>query len=309
MRGKLFILLSIFSLHSLAASCDPASLKIITYNIWQVPLVSKDAKLRKRFLMSEISKFGADVIALQEVWTQGSKNLIKKDAFRFGYEYQYERKPKTFVKGLGNGLLVLSKCPFLPNEEAAVDFKEHTAPEEIFSKKGSLDVTLFLKDYKSVRLLNTHLGAVRFSKNNYNSSDEKKRKKQLLQLLESVRADSPSKLRPTILLGDFNKHAYDWDAEDSAFGNILSESYQWLTSSGFSDARPHKRMSKNIAYTYSKENSYLIDKEEPDSTLDYIFVRGPLEVRQSSRILDQPSELSGSFLSDHFGIYVNISIH
>jgi endonuclease/exonuclease/phosphatase family metal-dependent hydrolase len=101
---------------------------------------------------------------------------------------------------------------------------------------------------------------------------------QVEKLVRELEERSANRADYVILAGDFN------DADDSP-------TIRFLLSSGYRDA--YRACHKDAGNTYPVGN--------PTARIDYIFVKGRVEIRSSGLFLNDPA------LSDHIGVFAEIA--
>lgn len=311
------------------------TLTILSYNAWILDAPFKlgalDVKARAAALPAALAETGADVMALQEVWSSKYKKFFLQELKKYGYEYSFYENAGSnlFLRGLfGNGLLVVSKVPILKPDlknERVMSFRHHTRIDEYFAGKGALRVDLQPTTEMTISFYNTHLGAVSFKPQlgRTDPRQEQARQAQAEELFKFIQ--STHKENPIIVAGDFNTH-YKIFSEDG-----LSHSYAPdhlnLTSGPYSDRGMALVDSFHLIngefsekFTHDTEKNLYGDHmpvyrfRAPRRTLDYIYVsqNEQLEIGQSEIVLTENVLITGREkplpLSDHFGILTRINL-
>ncbi len=83
-------ILSLFFVLANSLTSHAGELKVVTYNTWFLPNVTCSASHtpeRLNDLPVELEKLGADIIALQEVWTIAFRNALLDEMKSRGYPY------------------------------------------------------------------------------------------------------------------------------------------------------------------------------------------------------------------------------
>lgn len=286
-------------------------LKVLSFNAWQTPgNLSRDLLERAHHLPDSLAKTGADVIALQEIWISKLQDSLTQKMQDLGYPFfSSTRGNRGFLRGrYGNGLLVFSKFPFIDRSEL-LEFSNYTYYEEYFVRKGALFLTIDLGKNKSIDLINTHFGAIRFNqkKSQFYLSDYKIHFLQTQELVNFVNKHSSN--RPLILAADFNSHYGLWHPEEGFLPDTNSENYYWLLEK--LKLKETLVRSQNF-YTFDKLNHYVAKgnfKSSPSEVVDYVWVRGDEILKASSSlVLTESHHLSGKPLSDHYGILAEIDL-
>lgn len=151
-------------------------MKIATYNVWNNEWESEaERELRIRQLLQVIRKTDADIIGLQEVWTEFYENYLVPES---GYPYHVFEK----YEGEEEGLAILSRYPL---ETSEVFYKKRD-----YANSQALYVSLETEGIR-YSLMNVHLpwDSIRTRENQIVAID---------RYLHESEADF------SILLGDFN---------------------------------------------------------------------------------------------------------
>lgn len=172
-------------------------MRVITWNIAALPYPFnqfKNDNTRQNAIISVLKQLNADIICLQEVFSQKMKDNIIAGLL----EYKcYTSNPKTCL-GLNAGLLIAIKKKINVITSEFYQFKNSTG-EDKFGNKGVLKLIVNLNG-KLVSIYNTHLQAN--SKYFCHSDNYNVRQKQLEEL--RLFLDNNDK----IICGDFNSY-YD----------------------------------------------------------------------------------------------------
>lgn len=346
--SSLFIVCILFfalfaSFTTLAASKKPAEplrLKVLTYNVWLLDLPfqlgSHDNSARLAVIPHELAKLDADIIALQEVWSESHKKTLKKDLQSMGYPHIYsEDIPASWLlRGwIGNGLLIASKYPLILSadpQDRILAFTDFTRPDEYLARKGALHVRVNIKNFGEVSFYNTHLGAVSFepSRKAFNPTHESRRQKQAQELFQFVQRTKEN--RAVILAGDFNAHSHVFSG--GQYTDRVAEDYHKFTCWTFdiisnqdclnlqdSYAHVHSvkilhglKMMKSNLYSGS---AFFYKEPSPPQRIDYIFisVTDKIKIHHSEMVLTENLKIQHRAqdlpLSDHFGFLTIIELH
>jgi endonuclease/exonuclease/phosphatase family metal-dependent hydrolase len=105
-----------FALAPSAHSAAPVRLRVVTWNVWGLPVVSPNMEARLAALPDVIAKLDPDVILLQELWEESEGNRVRQGLERHGY--RYTNHLAHTASGM-TGLFTASKLPlenvgFLP---------------------------------------------------------------------------------------------------------------------------------------------------------------------------------------------------
>jgi len=267
-------------------------LRLLTLNTWGLPFgLARDLPRRTEALGATFAESGADVIALQEVWTARARSHLVAAAAEAGYGHAF------FVdRPRGNaGLVVLSRWPFTRGEAAHFRVRgraERVHHGDFWAGKGWLDLGLDTPA-GPVRLVDTHLHAA------YGDGSEPdeytgERMAQVVELAHTLR----DRAWPLVAVGDFNMLEG-------------SEEYAvWRSLAGVTDvaaALDARRVTVQGGHLYVNDHS-------DDQRIDYAFLRDGAEARLRpvaiERVFDEPIDLGGreGRYSDHHGLRIDLEI-
>ncbi len=311
------------------------TLTILSYNVWMLDAPFKlgalDVKARAAAIPQVLCETGADVIALQEVWSSRHKKFFAEEFKKLGYEYSfYENAPVNLLmrRLFGNGLLIVSKVPIVKSKskhERVMAFSHYTRSDEYFAGKGALSVDLQVTPEITISFYNTHLGAVSVNPKTGRSDllHEQARQRQAGELFSFIK--KTHKKNPIIVVGDFNTHykifeedglthSYAPDHQNlttfpySETGMALIDSYHSINGE-FSEKYTH-----DTAMNLYGDHMPVYRFRAPKRTLDYIYVsrNEQLEICHSEIVLTEniliPGRAKPLPLSDHFGILTRINL-
>lgn len=177
-------------------------LKLITWNVWGIPLATPMRAERLRAIAREVAKSGADIACFQEVFLDADRREICRILAEAGLIHAiYFSSPPV-----GSGLLTVSRHPI--RETAFHRYTRGGNPFAVqhgdwWAGKGAGVATIEITGIGAIRIINTHLHA-RYAGDHYREV----RQSQLQELVSVVdkTAESGS---PTFLLGDLNHHKND----------------------------------------------------------------------------------------------------
>jgi len=268
------------------------SIRVATLNTWSLPgPLARHTRERMRAIGTALPKLDADLIAFQEVWTQGSRSALIAGAAAAGYTHTWH-KPKDFA---GSGLLVVSRLPFREvhfEPFVARGFAERIQHMDYYSGKGFVFITVETAEGPIV-LLDTHLHA------NYALPGEPDeyvgiRAAQIIQISSAIAQLTD----PVIAVGDFNLV----ESED-AYRMLLGLS-RLTDAAALLDRRQITSLAGNPYHPAG----------HVDQRIDYVFCRNGtrLGLRPSSirRVFDGELEFDdepGAY-SDHAGLVAELEI-
>lgn len=276
---------------ALAILSSVMELKILSFNIWDLPLFFvKNRKKRIRATAEYLKKLDADIVCLQESFDIKHRALLK-DALTDNYYMTgdtEEARRILFIKllDMSGGLVIFSKFPILESNFISYSRLFNSAIGEALARKGFLEAIVKTPKGK-VRILNTHLHE------ETPFFDKKVRMSQLAKLFGLVKQDN----LPAILTGDFNEEALMHQEKFSAL----------FDSRGFEHPIKSARAS-DVAPTYRPGNPYVdnwVNRTSVPKRFDYILVKGMDKLgltatRYEPQIINPP-------LSDHDPILLVLS--
>lgn len=295
-------------------------LKVLTFNAWLLPFVASDIPERTRAMAGSIFFTGADIVALQEVWSDSTKIQIASDLARWGYRYSTSTPRNLFTPHgfLGNGLLIASKYP-LGSEVRSLIFSNNVRFEEYFAAKGAILTSVVLPEVGEISLFNAHLGTVSFNMTSqtYNFIQRAAQQTQIQELRNFLfeRARAP------LVIGclDGNFHHEEWSPSlRRHLSGVPSANWRELTAlSGLQDtyhwihnSEPYAAMTCD--YDNNSNNASQCESHQPNEYLDYVLVtaaQNSLRPTTSSIVLREPILSTGRPLSDHYGVMTTFEVH
>ncbi len=257
-------------------------LKIISYNIWDLPLwFVKDRVSRIKKVAEYLAASGADIVCIQEAWAKANRPMIYEIMNKAGYMHASAKDVPMLV---GNsGLITFSKYPivskkFTPFSRLSSSFVE------LFTAKGVLETEIKTPQGNlTVFNIHLHMPAWFFGKT--------VRLRQLRKAVSVLGKDSG----PAVLAGDFNEDKmweqieYTKIIDGANFTNPLS-------------VEAHKPL------TYRLENEFVniwINRSDAPCRYDYMFVRN-LESIGLTVNTYKPLYLAPN-LSDHDPVVLELS--
>ena len=285
----------------------PVTLKVATFNNGLVQLV-KAAAARIAPIQTALSTLDADVICLQELYTQFTNPRDFADALATTYPYAWY--DTTAVNPLGNGLAILSKKPlyrgrylhYVMNDSNNV-VDRAVIGATVVDPAGGFHVDI----------LCTHIQA------GLDGPGTTLRQAQLAELGGFVTANDYA-TGPAILLGDFNTgpDPAPADTECSDDNNcspmcIAADTASYMSMSttyGWTDASAGLfTLCTSCRDQFVQMATLNLFPCEPSQRIDHCFSRGlgTSAIREVSRELDDPVSITGAggvanYLSDHYAV-------
>jgi endonuclease/exonuclease/phosphatase family metal-dependent hydrolase len=283
--------------------------KLLTLNCWFLSIlghdIGKDIDARLMIIPEKIVSLDADIILLQEVWSNKHKKYLAKTFKEFGYSYIHYEKRRL---NMGDGLMIISKFP-ITSTDTSSSFSVATKFEEVFTSKRLIYAEVELPSKERIDILTTHVGALGYDEK-IGSYKIKQKARQNIQYQEikefTQEVHTNNKL---ILAGDFNAHYLEF--KHGKFENSYSKDYLNLIKNGcgnddftnvFMLANKMNADSSHLP-TYAQENPYVASgafANSPSEVEDFVFACGYEEddISKSKIVFDTQNDI----ISDHYGI-------
>ncbi len=257
--------------------------RVLTWNIWWR---YGPWERRRPAIAATLARLDADVIALQEVWSDETTDLAAELAAELGYHHVFASSRD--MKGFGYGDALLSRWPIVRYESTLLHGQKENGESrlvlfaEVDGPRGPLPV------------FSTHL--------NWRFDHSHVRQRQVADLARFVDRMRPWTF-PPILCGDFNAEP---ESEEIRMltglttcpveGLVFRDA--WLGAGG-----------GGPGYTWDNANPYAVAKLEPDRRIDYILVGWP-EARGAGHIVDcriaGNEPVGGVWPSDHHAVLAEL---
>ncbi len=281
------------------------SLKIVQYNVWQLKHYgidfSKDRLKRLNALPDALADTQADIIALEEVWTNTDKKFISEEMKKRGYPFRAYTLRRW---NQGDGLLLLSRHPII-HWEASDPFRPATVFLDRLCSKRVIHALIDLPRVGPIDMFIAHTGPVFYNtkKDIFPIKQQKRLKMQLLDIASFIR--EKKRTERVFLAGDLNQSYLSYD-RGGRYLPQYSENYQALIKgdarlgelkNSFMEAN-HLTVQDPPIATYSLENRYAFGTPPSGETLDYILFQPTEQVRA----VDSKLIFNRTLLSDHYGV-------
>ncbi|TDG47170.1 hypothetical protein AWZ03_006435 [Drosophila navojoa] len=268
-------------------------LKILTLNIWGIPLVSSNRAPRIEAISKELSSGQYDIVSLQEVWSQhDSEQLQQSTASVLPYSHYFHSGV------MGAGLLVLSKYPILGtlfHAWSVNGYFHRIQHADWFGGKGVGLCRILVKD-QIIHLYNAHLHAEYDNDNDEYKTHRVIQAFDTAQFIEATRGTSVLQ----ILAGDLNTQP-----QDISYKVLLLTSK--MTDSCASDSLRTNECSRN-SYT----SASALAKNPLGIRIDHIFVRGADNIKADiiEYTLPFPERVPGQkfSFSDHEAVMAKLRL-
>lgn len=264
-------------------------LKILTFNVWGLRILSKDLDVRMHAIADKLAKEDYDVVALQEVWSLDYYNMICEKVKNVYPYFHY------FHSGIiGSGCATFSKYPII---ETFFQQYLHNGyfwdifAGDWFAGKG-VGCCVIKHPLKSLYVFNTHLHAEYFE--NQSPVIEEARTVQCYQLAQFIRRTT----RPgdaVILCGDLNHQP-----DTLGFKSLLELSK-------LNDTFEIASTKLNDCFTLDPRNNIYGNKNEPVSRIDFILSSIGLKCTSCNLAMQKVPGRDLHF-SDHEGYTVTLEL-
>jgi endonuclease/exonuclease/phosphatase family metal-dependent hydrolase len=258
-------------------------LRVLTWNIWWR---FGPWERRRPAIAATLADLDADVIALQEVWSDETTDLARELAGELGYHHVFAASMD--LKGYGFGNALLSRWPIARRDSTMLFGQRETGEgrcvvfAEVDGPRGPIPV------------FSTHL--------NWRFEQSHIRQRQVGDLARFVDRRRPWRY-PPILCGDFN--AEPTSDEIRMLTGLTSCAVEGLC---FHDAWAFAG-DGGPGLTWDNANPYAVIEFEPDRRIDYILVGRP-EARGAGHIVAcrvvGNAPVDGVWPSDHHAVLAEL---
>jgi endonuclease/exonuclease/phosphatase family metal-dependent hydrolase len=192
------VLVAALTVTSAVHAATPVPLRVLNWNVWDLPAVSTNREARMAALPGAIADLRPDLILLQEVWVESDGERLRQALERRGYPYSIQLAHTAYGR---TGLFAASKWPlqttsYHPFASGRVGHSFWHL--EWLAAKGVATFALETP-LGELEVQNTHLQA-QYETDGYAAE-------RLSQAGEILVADQNGSERPLVLAGDFNSGA------------------------------------------------------------------------------------------------------
>ncbi|TNE95371.1 MAG: hypothetical protein EP326_15350, partial [Deltaproteobacteria bacterium] len=244
----------------------------LTYNIWGLPYPISKRLGRFELIQKKLPKFDADIIALQEAFTDKAKVTTKSKMYPFK-----AHGPSSSFLNLSSGLVIMSKHPIIKRK--ILKFNECQG-FDCFANKGVLFVRVMI-DGEDLDVYSTHLNA--------EGDDEGPRFYQIMDFIEFAKENSTG--RKAIFLGDFN-------FPDTSFLHNLFTTELSLIDSHQDYVQSNPDLPDDIQRGVTNSS---------DGRIDYVFTTVDIPV-QKVEVVFKEKLYEGRQLSDHRAVLTTFEL-
>jgi len=316
---------------SYADTTPRVNLKVLSYNAYMLPadnlaLATSDQRLY--YLPDALARTGADIIILQEIWTDKAQQSLMTAMQSKGYQgYLLDSKSLVPPFFLGNGLMIFAKNNIRAAGQPEFMGWRESAGFDRAAKKGSLRVPFELQGIGRVEVYSAHTSFLPWDANNhdYNYTEKDILLSQIQQLTEWARQSTAN---VKILGADLNTAPFVWDRAMGGFDSSRANGFYERVRQVFDDPFAHVR--PECAFTcdtWDNQNNALIANglfgsrngslysPEPNARYDYVMFSGAgTRVIKTGTAMHETYNLTynskqiAAPLSDHFGIITELAV-
>ncbi|MBU1311332.1 MAG: sphingomyelin phosphodiesterase [Gammaproteobacteria bacterium] len=168
------------------------SLKVLTYNIYALPLVASDIATRLTELPAALK--GYDVLFLQEAFSADSPALLRALAAEYPYQTEILRAPLSGINVYNGGVVIASRYPL--GEISYLVYPDCTGTD-CFADKGFIYAEV-IKHGKGYHVVNTHAAS-------FDSDAARQMRQAQFKLMQQHIAAKPIPVTDAVIYGgDFN---------------------------------------------------------------------------------------------------------
>lgn len=260
----------------------PGRLKVLSYNIYALPLVASDISSRLQELPSYLR--GYDVILLQEAFSADSPALLRALAQEYPHQTTILRKPLAGVNVYNGGVAIVSRYPIGRTEQ--VVFPDCTGTD-CFADKGFVYAEI-IRNGRAYQLLATHAAS-------FDSDAARQMRQAQFKLMQQFVSNKQFARTDMVLYGgDFNVNKLKFADDYQAMQQNLRAKVPLI--SGYT------------ASTFDPRVNYYAAKYDTVEYLDYVLYSTDHRLpQQSGNEVRVPRSVSQPLwqrwdLSDHFPV-------
>lgn len=261
-------------------------ISVMTLNIWNDDGPWSD---RSRLIRQQIDELNPDLIGFQEVLRGDDIDLLEDLLHGTNYHRDFVGAVTGWPReGVINGNAVASRWPIVDREEVVL-------PTPAGRNGRAALITTLDTPAGLMCFISTHLS--------WRFDDVLVRERQIVTLVDRLKAHIPENGFPSILVGDFNTVSHSAEIRHLTGLQTLDGESMYLR-----DAWAHAG-DGSAGLTWTVKNPYIPHWLAPDRRIDYIFV-GPTkrdgvgEILSCQVVCDQG--VDGVWPSDHFGVYAEL---
>ncbi len=258
-------------------------LRVATWNLWWRFGPWQE---RTSAIVATLKDIDADIIALQEVWDDGTTNFAAQLAQELGYHYAFA--PGARPNGIHMGNAILSRWPISQHDITPL-YDDPKAPEMRVALYAEID-----GPRGKIPAFCSHL--------NWRQQDSHIRQEQVAEVTQFIDNKRPWNY-PPILCGDFNA-----DPQAKEIRMLTGQTTVPVKNLVFHDAWSFMHPAEP-GFTWDNANPHVIDGFEPDRRIDYIFT-GWARGQGAGHIVDcqlqGTAPINGIWPSDHYAVVADL---
>lgn len=265
---------------SVPATFKQEKLKILSWNIAMLPFLELyySRNERTKAIAAALLEEDYDIIVFQEAFSSVARRKIYKILCEM-YPFQYGPANAWLGLKINSGLWILSKISLSFKREIKFSSSKGL---DLFSRKGAILLEGSLNDLK-FQIIGTHLVS--------DESDQSVREKQLREIYDNLIAAYSDPEIPQIICGDFN------------IDRSIKQNYRtMLDILDYVDGNLSGSTTVTFGFPYDTLNN---ESSTKPRQIDYILTRNTTGLNRINRrvvLTEDPVEILGYHLSDHFGI-------
>jgi endonuclease/exonuclease/phosphatase family metal-dependent hydrolase len=265
--------------------------RIATWNLWAT---YGPWEARAPVILETLRRVDADIVGLQEVWDDGTRNQARELADALGYEASIWAPNLTFADGMQAGNAIISKWPIvrdearlLPREGAGARDDEGEERIVVFAEIDGLR--------GPIQVFCAHLS--------WRDDHSGVRQEQVRALCEFVRECRPRTF-PAVVVGDLNS-----EPSSDEIRALLGLAAVPVPGVVFRDTWRAARGDADPGYTVSNENPFNTASLWLNARIDYVLAGAPKlggvgHACAASLLGNEP--IDGMWGSDHYGVVAEL---
>ncbi|OCF74859.1 inositol phosphorylsphingolipid-phospholipase C [Kwoniella mangroviensis CBS 8886] len=258
------------------------TLKVLTFNVWGLAIVSKDRQVRIKAIAEYLASSNYDIVCLQELWVYKDFEIVREKVRR---NLPFSRFFHTGA--LGSGLAIFTRFPLISAQ--ALPYSLSGSPAQAFAgdffvKKAAANIVIIHPILGEVEIWNTH------AREHPPDTRQAHRIAQSWQFANAIK-NGAAKGRYILAMGDFNSQPWSIPIAMLKNHGNLTDSFESVTKTANMDLSPQptpEEALKSYGMTCdSPLNTYSAGKPIPGNVLgkggkrlDYIFFRQPAIARR-----------------------------
>ncbi|WRT65579.1 uncharacterized protein IL334_002524 [Kwoniella shivajii] len=281
------------------------TLKVFSFNVWGLAIISKDRAERIKAIAEYLSTSNYDIVCLQELWIYKDYEIVREQLLS---NLPFSRFFHTGA--LGSGLAIFTRFPLISAQALPYSLSGSPAQAiagDFFVKKAAANVVVIHPILGEIEIWNTHMHA---AGEHAPDTRQAHRISQSWQLANNIKSGA-AKGRYILAMGDFNSQP--WSIPIAMMRNHanMNDSFASFNKNANSELSPHPspfEAIKSYGMTCdSTLNTYSASKSIPQNVLekggkrlDYIFFRQPSIARRRPLVWGYRDEVPQSHTRNNY---------